>query len=63
MGTSHTYPVPLPAIAVSPQYPTGSWWSLETYGLDALLDDLLARYRVDPRRIYLTGLNMGGYGT
>jgi predicted peptidase len=30
--------------------------------LDALLDQLQAIYAVDPKRIYLTGLSMGGYG-
>jgi predicted peptidase len=29
----------------------------------AALDDVLARELVDPARIYLTGLSMGGYGT
>ena len=29
--------------------------------LDAVLDDLLARYPVDPRRVYLVGLSNGGY--
>jgi predicted peptidase len=29
----------------------------------AALDDVLAREPVDPARIYLTGLSMGGYGT
>ncbi|MFM7411593.1 MAG: alpha/beta fold hydrolase, partial [Planctomycetota bacterium] len=29
----------------------------------AALDAVLAREPVDPRRIYLTGLSMGGYGS
>jgi predicted peptidase len=28
-----------------------------------LVDDVAARYKVDKKRIYLTGLSMGGYGT
>jgi predicted peptidase len=28
-----------------------------------LLDEVSARYAVDPDRIYLTGLSMGGFGT
>ena len=28
-----------------------------------LLDHLLANYHIDPERVYLTGLSMGGYGT
>jgi predicted peptidase len=29
----------------------------------ALLDDVTSRYNVDSKRVYLTGLSMGGYGT
>ncbi|HXG47861.1 MAG TPA: prolyl oligopeptidase family serine peptidase [Methylomirabilota bacterium] len=50
-----------PFIVVSPQCPAGETWS--TPALLALLDDLHKRYRVDPRRVYLTGLSMGGFGT
>ena len=31
--------------------------------LDELLEDTRFRYRIDPKRIYLTGISMGGYGT
>jgi predicted peptidase len=50
-----------PFIVVCPQCPAGQRWS--TAVLLALLDDLEEKYRVDPRRIYVTGLSMGGFGT
>jgi predicted peptidase len=50
-----------PFIVASPQCPAGQTWSNDT--VLALLDELLANYRVDPNRVYLTGLSMGGYGT
>jgi predicted peptidase len=51
-----------PFIAVSPQCPTGTWWSFELEPLAALVKHLLSAYDVDPDRVYLTGISMGGYG-
>lgn len=53
----------LPFITVSPQCPENSFWPLEHDALLAVLDEIVASYRVDNKRVYLTGLSMGGYGT
>ncbi len=52
-----------PFIAVSPQCPAESWWTFELEALEALLNDIINKYKVDKDRIYLTGLSMGGFGT
>ena len=54
-----------PFIVVSPQCPEGKWWSNDPYPelLIGMLDEVTARYAVDPDRVYLTGLSMGGYGS
>lgn len=52
-----------PFVVVSPQCPTCGWWATEVDTLAYLVDDVVDRYRVDERRLYLTGLSMGGYGT
>jgi predicted peptidase len=52
----------LPFIAVSPQCPADSDWSAQMDALIALLDDVMANEAVDPTRVYLTGLSMGGRG-
>jgi poly(3-hydroxybutyrate) depolymerase len=50
----------LPFIVLAPQSLRGGW---DVQALDALLDHIQTRYRVDPTRIYLTGLSMGGFGS
>ena len=52
-----------PFITVSPVCPENRWWLDYMDVLIDLLDDVQARYQVDPARIYLTGLSMGGFGT
>lgn len=52
----------LPFIVVSPQCPADSHWTLHIEALNALLDDVVARHRVDERRISATGMSMGGAG-
>ena len=49
-----------PFMVASPQCPAGQVWSNDA--LLTLLDQLLEEFPVDQRRIYLTGLSMGGYG-
>jgi predicted peptidase len=51
----------LPFIIVSPQCPEGEWWKPIT--VIGLVDEVLAKYRADADRVYLTGLSMGGFGT
>ena len=48
-------------IVVSPQCPRGQWWNSDV--LTALLDEVIENHPVDARRVYLTGLSMGGFGT
>jgi len=52
-----------PFIVVSPQCPTTSWWPEQVDALMALLDEVQSKYAVDPDRVYITGLSMGGFGT
>jgi predicted esterase len=51
---------PLPFIVVSPQCPEDEWW--DPVRLVRLLDQVCAEKRVDAKRIYVTGLSMGGFG-
>lgn len=48
-------------IVVSPQCPENTGWDDDA--VLGLLDDVLARHDGDPKRVYLTGLSLGGYAT
>jgi predicted peptidase len=54
-----------PFLTIIPQAPVGGW---QAGGVPAkmalgILEVVEKEYNVDPKRIYLTGLSMGGYGT
>ena len=68
-----------PCFVVAPQCPTGKRWVEVDWTLDshkqlpddsetmklvlALLSSLQKEYSIDAKRLYVTGLSMGGYGT
>ena len=49
-----------PMIVVSPQC-QDSWW--DPNKVHKFIGSLIKNYRINPKRIYLTGLSMGGYGS
>jgi predicted peptidase len=52
-------------IAIFPQSQKRTWRADSDDGKRALaiLDEVQKEYKVDPKRVYLTGLSMGGFGT
>lgn len=52
-------------VVVSPQAEPGTTWysGNQPEVVDGLLQDVLDTYLVDPDRVYLTGLSMGGFGS
>ena len=68
------WPERFPCIVLMPQCPSDAWWSEDgtDYAkqfsdaedhIDESMRLVLDEYNIDPKRIYLTGLSMGGYGT
>jgi len=53
-----------PVFMIAPQCPTDGWWSGATLASAiGLVDQVAAAYHIDPDRVYVTGLSMGGMGT
>jgi predicted peptidase len=58
-------PEDFPFVVVSPQaFKQTAWWQGDQIPvLDALIEDVINTYQIEPTRVYLTGLSMGGYGS
>jgi predicted peptidase len=50
-------------VTVSPQCPDDTFWFEHYNALKVMMDEVISKYAVDGRRVYLTGNSMGGYGT
>ena len=52
-----------PAVVLAPQAPEDVvWWGAELDLVRVLLDQVQATHAIDPKRVYLTGPSMGGFG-
>jgi predicted peptidase len=50
-------------ILIMPQCPENSFWVAKIESIKKFIDKAVSDYNVDPSRIYLCGLSMGGFGT
>ncbi|MEM8670036.1 MAG: prolyl oligopeptidase family serine peptidase [Planctomycetota bacterium] len=50
-----------PFVIISPQCPRGSFWNIDH--LLQLIRNVIEEENIDPDRVYLTGLSMGGFGS
>ncbi len=52
--------ISLPMFTIAPLCPDGHSWETET--LWATFQDVIKKYNIDEKRVYLTGFSMGGFG-
>ncbi len=52
-----------PFITLSPQCPCSTFWPFISGRVKRLIDEVTDTYNIDPKRIYITGVSMGGIGT
>jgi predicted peptidase len=57
------HPERFPCIVVMAQCPESGHWDAAVNGITVSMEQTIAEYSIDPARITLTGLSMGGYGT
>jgi predicted peptidase len=50
-------------ILIMPQCPTDSFWAARIESIKRFIDVIIDEFSIDPSRIYLCGLSMGGFGT
>jgi hypothetical protein len=50
------------AIVISPQCPSNKNWTVGTW-FESFFTELKEKYHIDPSRVYLTGMSLGGFGT
>jgi predicted peptidase len=53
----------IPFVVVSPQCPRNNNWGMLFDVLYELLQSIKKKYKIIEKKVYLTGLSMGGYGT
>ncbi len=53
----------LRVITLSPQCPPDDVWSAHVHTLHALIEQTVSEYPIDPDRVTITGISMGGFGT
>ena len=51
----------LPFVLLAPQCPAGIWWNAED--VISLIETVIKEHDIDPDRVHLTGLSMGGFAT
>ena len=52
-----------PCVFVMPQCSCDTFWAARVESVVAFVEQVLKTFAVDKKRVYLTGLSMGGYGT
>ena len=50
-------------ILIMPQCPKDSFWAARVESIVSFVEKAITYYKADKKRVYLTGLSMGGFGT
>ncbi len=50
------------AIVVSPQCPSNKNWTVGSW-FESFYNEIKEKFHIDPSRVYLTGMSLGGFGT